>query len=276
MKLSIITINYNNKAGLQKTIDSVACQTWRDFEWIVIDGGSTDGSKELIEQNQQHFAYWCSEPDKGVYNAMNKGITHSKGEYMLFLNSGDVLYDDKVLETVFCRDLTGDLVYGDWYKILDGGTVMMKAPSRISVGFFYSDNICHQAMFIRSSVLKTAGYDESFKVYADYARWMRMCLDGASFQYVPVVVCMFDARDGLSHQINDEELNRIRDMVPPYFRVDIEEKLEEEAELSEYRNNEFVQEIVLLMRERPLFCRLVHINILCMKALRRILGLLHI
>ena len=78
MKLSIITINYNNKAGLQKTIDSVVAQTWRDFEWIIIDGGSTDGSKELIEQYQQHFAYWCSEPDKGVYNAMNKGIDKAK------------------------------------------------------------------------------------------------------------------------------------------------------------------------------------------------------
>ena len=80
MKLSIITINYNNKAGLQKTIDSVICQTWKDYEWIIIDGGSTDGSKELIEQYQQYFAYWCSEPDKGVYNAMNKGITKAKGE----------------------------------------------------------------------------------------------------------------------------------------------------------------------------------------------------
>ena len=80
MKLSIITVNYNNKTGLQNTIDTVVAQTWRDFEWIVIDGGSTDGSKELIEQNKQHFAYWCSEQDKGVYDAMNKGILRAKGE----------------------------------------------------------------------------------------------------------------------------------------------------------------------------------------------------
>ena len=74
MKLSIITINYNNRDGLQKTIDSVVAQTWRDFEWIIIDGGSTDGSKELIEKYKDHFAFWCSEPDKGICNAMNKGI----------------------------------------------------------------------------------------------------------------------------------------------------------------------------------------------------------
>ena len=92
MKLSIITINYNNKAGLQKTIDSVICQTWRDFEWIVIDGGSADGSKELIEQYQQHFSYWCSERDDGVYSAMNKGICISSGDWIMILNSGDYLY----------------------------------------------------------------------------------------------------------------------------------------------------------------------------------------
>ena len=85
MKLSIITVNLNNREGLQKTIDSVVNQTFRDFEWIVIDGGSTDGSKELIEQYADHFAYWVSEPDKGIYNAMNKGIKVAKGEYLQFL-----------------------------------------------------------------------------------------------------------------------------------------------------------------------------------------------
>ena len=80
MKLSIITVNYNNREGLQRTIDSVVSQTFRDFEWIVIDGGSTDGSKELIKQYADHFSYWVSEPDKGIYNAMNKGILKATGE----------------------------------------------------------------------------------------------------------------------------------------------------------------------------------------------------
>ena len=84
MKLSIITINYNNKAGLQKTIDSVVCQTWRDFEWIIIDGGSTDGSRELIEKYQQHFAYWCSVPSKWLdfLNRFRQGIF----DYSMYLN----------------------------------------------------------------------------------------------------------------------------------------------------------------------------------------------
>ena len=114
MKLSIITVNLNNRDGLQKTIDSVICQTFRDFEWIVIDGGSTDGSKELIEQYADHFAYWVSEPDKGIYNAMNKGIKVAKGEYLQFLNSGDSLWNETTLQGVvpFFSGTT-DIFYGD-------------------------------------------------------------------------------------------------------------------------------------------------------------------
>ena len=114
MKLSIITINYNNKDGLQKTIDSVISQTWGDFEWIIIDGGSTDGSKELIEQNQRYIAYWCSEKDDGMYYAMNKGISHSKGDWIIFLNSGDYLYSRNTLKGIMeniPEDV--DIIYGN-------------------------------------------------------------------------------------------------------------------------------------------------------------------
>jgi len=83
-KLSIITINYNNCAGLKRTIDSVVSQSFKDYEWIVIDGGSKDGSKDLIEQYSDSFTYWVSEPDNGIYNAMNKGIEKANGEWMLF------------------------------------------------------------------------------------------------------------------------------------------------------------------------------------------------
>ena len=112
MKLSIITVNYNNRDGLQKTIDSVICQTFKDYEWIIIDGGSTDGSRELIEQYQDHFAYWCSEPDKGVYNAMNKGIAKAKGEYVNFMNSGDCFADANVLERLFADGYDEDIIAG--------------------------------------------------------------------------------------------------------------------------------------------------------------------
>ena len=100
MLLSIITINYNDKEGLARTMNSVLSQTYTDFEYIVIDGGSNDGSKTIIEQHQDQLGYWVSEPDSGIYNAMNKGIAKANGEYILFLNSGDVLIDDTIIKYV--------------------------------------------------------------------------------------------------------------------------------------------------------------------------------
>ena len=98
MKYSIITVNYNNKEGLRKTIESVISQTFRDFEYIVIDGGSSDGSAELLKEYSDKITYWVSEPDKGIYNGMNKGIAKATGDYLNFMNSGDCFYDQQVLK----------------------------------------------------------------------------------------------------------------------------------------------------------------------------------
>jgi glycosyltransferase involved in cell wall biosynthesis len=100
IKLSIITINYNNRDGLEKTIRSVIDQRFTDFEFIVIDGGSTDGSVDNIRKYENKINYWCSEKDAGIYNAQNKGIKKAKGEYCLFLNSGDFLYNEDVLNKI--------------------------------------------------------------------------------------------------------------------------------------------------------------------------------
>ena len=108
---SIITINYNNKDGLLKTIESVLCQTYKDFEFIVIDGGSTDGSREIIEKYAGHIDYWVSEPDKGIYNAMNKGIKVAHGDYLNFMNSGDYFYNENVLNDTLAY-LNDDIVSG--------------------------------------------------------------------------------------------------------------------------------------------------------------------
>src|SRR5574344_1377354 len=110
--ISIITVNKDNCAGLKFTIDSVLCQTFKDYEWIVIDAASTDGSVELIKQYQEHISYWVSEPDGGIYAGMNKGILKATGEYILFLNSGDSLADNDVLENVHQNNLNGDIVLG--------------------------------------------------------------------------------------------------------------------------------------------------------------------
>ena len=274
MKLSIITVNYNNKAGLQKTIDSVIAQTWRDFEWIIIDGGSTDGSKELIEKYQQHFAYWCSEPDKGVYNAMNKGIGRARGEYLNFMNSGDIFYSKDTLEEVFARNiLNADMIYGDWVRIEKENIVLMKAPNKVSLEFFYTDNICHQAMFLKSSTMKKRSYDETFQIYADWARWMEMALDGLVFQYVPVTICCFDATEGLSNKITsnlDMEKERMRTMISNPIREILNHNIEYKNELDKYRNNQLVQDVYSLINDYPLYYKWIRLNIIFLKLLKKI------
>ena len=113
MKLSIITINYNNLAGLRKTVESVLAQTYREFEYIVIDGASTDGSAEYVRAQADKLTYWVSEQDTGIYNAMNKGVRAATGEYVLMLNSGDFLVDEYVVERIL-PELDGtDIVQGN-------------------------------------------------------------------------------------------------------------------------------------------------------------------
>lgn len=190
MLLSIITINYNNCSGLKKTIESVICQTFTDYEWIVIDGGSTDGSKELIEQYSDHFSYWCSEPDKGIYNAMNKGIDHARGDYYQFLNSGDYLFSDITLQSVFSKEYNEDLLYGD-YK-LENQSYIKRFPSELSLSFFLDDCLNHQASFYRNSLFENNRYDESFKIVSDWAFYFQLVLQGKSFKHIPIVIVEFE------------------------------------------------------------------------------------
>ena len=112
MTLSIITINYNNAAGLEKTIKSVISQTCKRYEFIIIDGGSKDGSKDIIEKYQDQITYWVSEPDNGIYNAMNKGVKVAKGEYCIFMNSGDIFVDNDVIRDVFNIGFSADIITG--------------------------------------------------------------------------------------------------------------------------------------------------------------------
>ena len=129
MKLSIITINYNNAVGLKKTLDSVAAQTYTDFEYIIVDGASTDGSVDIIREYENALASrpsplashlkWISEPDTGIYNAMNKGIRLAHGEYTLMLNSGDYLVDEQVIEKVLLLLDGTDIIQGNTVSVIN-------------------------------------------------------------------------------------------------------------------------------------------------------------
>ena len=109
---SIITVSYNEVASIRQTLDSIVNQTFKDFELIVVDGGSTDGTKEIIAQYNGLISWWCSEPDKGIYNAMNKGIAHATGKYVNFMNAGDSFFNNDVLQHVYDSRLCPDVIEG--------------------------------------------------------------------------------------------------------------------------------------------------------------------
>ena len=212
MKLSIITINYNNREGLLKTIESVILQTFNDFEWIVIDGGSHDGSRELIEQYADHFSYWVSEPDRGVYNAMNKGIKVAKGDYLQFLNSGDWLYDETSLERCFSHSFTSDIVYGDiCFVKQQGGMKKSCFPSPLTLRYFYRFSLGHNASFIKREVLQQDYYDERFRIVSDWEFFLKKALKGCSFEYIDETVSCFDT-NGIS-SVNPELVKQEREVV---------------------------------------------------------------
>lgn len=209
--ISIITINLNNKEGLKETINSVISQTYKDIEYIIIDGCSTDGSVEVIKEYEDKISYWVSEVDKGIYNAMNKGIRASRGDYLLFLNSGDHIIENNVLEKV-SQYLDGtDFVYGNEWKINDKnkGSRPYEAiyPDKLDESFFRRTSLPHQSTFIRRELLKD-GYSEEYKIISDWLLFRESWKNGKTYKHVPVIVSVYDC-SGFSYQniglMNDEK-----------------------------------------------------------------------
>jgi glycosyltransferase involved in cell wall biosynthesis len=205
--ISVITINYNNAEGLQKTIDSVAGQSFSDMEFIVIDGGSADKSVEIIKQNRS-ISQWVSEKDKGIYNAQNKGISKAAGDYLLFLNSGDCLAEKNTLEKVAPHLVKTDIVYGDLItEDAKGVRKQETSPDTLDVYHFMISTLWHPCSFIHNSVFKRFGnYNEEFKITADYEFFIRAVLKhGVSYKHIPVSICVFDLK-GISNNPENDKL----------------------------------------------------------------------
>ncbi len=195
--LSIITINYNNVEGLKKTISSVVSQTFSDFEFIVIDGDSIDGSAEVVERNKDNFRYCVSEKDTGVYNAMNKGIKASKGDYLLFLNSGDIFTSETAIADFTAHPkFKGDIIYGD-YKFEKGEKIY---PDHLTPFFFMKTSLPHQSTIFKRKVFEEMGcYDERYNIVADRAFYLSCFLSGKfHFQHIKYLLTIFDLK-GLSN-----------------------------------------------------------------------------
>ena len=215
MLLSIITINYNNRVGLEKTCRSVLSQTSHDYEWIIIDGGSTDGSRDVIIQNETYLSYWVSEKDGGVYQAMNKGIRQAHGQYVLFLNSGDCFCDASVLQDILPQ-LDCDIVAG--YVLEEGKKVSIKAPAVFSPWNILYTNIPHQAEFIRMKLFSEISlYSEDLRILADLEFNLKASLDNRSYRTIDRQVATVES-GGISNTLLDRiqvERGIIRDRVFP-------------------------------------------------------------
>lgn len=193
MKISIVTINFNNAQGLQKTISSVLAQTYNNIEYILIDGGSIDGSVEILKRFKDEVAYWISEPDTGVYNAMNKGISAATGEFLLFINSGDVLLNESVIDEAVSFGLDRDLVYGDIVYIESGTERKWVVDDKLSFETFYKATIPHPATFIKRSLFEVIGlYNENNKIVSDWEFFMlATCKYNCSYKHIDLCVAMF-------------------------------------------------------------------------------------
>ena len=224
IKVSIITINYNNCQGLYKTIESVVNQTYKGFEYIIIDGGSNDGSVDVIGQYAKIIDYWVSEPDKGIYNAMNKGIDVVKGEYCIFMNSGDCFCNNRVVEEVIGTLNGADIIVGN--TILSDGKVK-KSLQNVTLKTLYADSICHQSAFILSSLLKKYHYDETLRIVSDWKFFLQtLILDNCSYKRIDNCVSIYDINGITYSQWNlylKEKQSVLQKMFPQRVLTDINE-----------------------------------------------------
>lgn len=200
-KISIITINFNNAKGLKQTMDSVFAQTFTDYEYIIVDGGSNDESGKLIEEYKDRFAYSVSEKDGGVYFAMNKGIAKAKGNYLMFLNSGDYLWDSNVLSHAISltKRKKADIYYGNIVvEPNKGNFIIKKQTDKISIGMLQNQTINHQASLIKSDLFGLLGlYDTRYSLAADHAFYLKAYLNDKVFTFMDYEMVCYEL-NGLS------------------------------------------------------------------------------
>ncbi len=209
IKLSIITVNKNNSAGLQKTIDSVINQTYKEFEFIIIDGDSNDGSKSILQFNTSKITKWLSEPDTGIYNAMNKGIEMASGHYLLFLNSGDYLVDKLVLQNVVTQLDGNDIVYGDMIIDRNNQKEYVESAAPLLFEEMIRGTLWHPVSFVKKELFTTYGnYNETYKIVSDYDFFLKVIyIHKVNIKHISIFVSVFNT-DGIGSSSKFEELHK--------------------------------------------------------------------
>ena len=193
--LSIITI-CKNELFIESTCQSVLEQTCQDFEWIVVDGGSTDGTLDILQKYRHRINKLISEPDEGVYPAMNKGIACAKGKYLQFLNGGDMLYEPQTIARVlpYLKKGEADVFYGDSYRLFDKAEdcFIKTYPDKLLKRFFLDNTLAHQSSFIKRELFARFDlYREDFKIVSDKEKWLCFMDNGVKFEHLPFVCSCF-------------------------------------------------------------------------------------
>lgn len=204
MKLTVITVCFNAAEDLKKTLDSVLSQTFSDFEYLVVDGGSKDNTISLLESYKFIFSKagkvfrYISEPDKGTYDAMNKGAKLAKGEWINYMNAGDSFYEDTTLQHFFSSFVqkNAGVIYGDTFQIFDFGSGIAREED------YKKDNsvmpFCHQSCFVKSELMQKFQFDLSYRIIADHDLFYRLRKANILFKYIPIIVAKYNGQYGLS------------------------------------------------------------------------------
>lgn len=195
--ITVVTVCYNSVDMIEKTLKSVIGQSYSNKEYVVIDGASTDGTKKIVERYIDSIDFFMSESDNGIYHAMNKAVGVAKGEWVIFMNAGDVFVDNAVLEKVsHSLSATTDVLYGDILTMRNNELVQKEAPSEITR--LHRMPFCHQAVFTRTSLLKSFPFDEKYKMSADFKLYKQLNRENATFRKLSLPITIYD-RTGLSN-----------------------------------------------------------------------------
>lgn len=194
---TIITVCLNIASTIRRTCESIVHQTFQDFQWIVVDGASTDGTLDILKEYSSRIDILISEPDKGIYNAMNKGIRLANGEYINFMNGGDEFFEKTTLEKVFSTGMNADIVYGDEY-IVGENTYLLRNHRKLCKKSLYKKSIYHQSVFVKARLHKKIHFDESFIIAADYDFFTKLFMsEKYVFRRIDLVISVFYL-DGIS------------------------------------------------------------------------------
>lgn len=219
--ITVVTVCYNSEDTIEETMQSVLCQTYADKEYLIIDGDSSDRTMEIV---RKYDAYDCiraiSEPDGGLYDAMNKSLGMAKGDYIIFLNSGDVFCDENVLQDISTH-LTEDIVYGNVIRRKHNGDIVEKYPGKHKLFWLLLQGkmVSHQVLFTKTDIMRKYGFDESYKITADFNFLVRAVHDKCTLRYVDHNVSIMENREGISARPENLNIMRAEDdrSIKEYF-----------------------------------------------------------